>query len=33
VTAELSTGEHLIGIRASDENGNTGTTKLVVKIP
>jgi hypothetical protein len=32
-TAELSAGEHLIGIRASDENGNTGTAKLVIKIP
>jgi hypothetical protein len=26
-------GEHLIGIRASDANGNTGTAKLLVKIP
>ena len=33
LTPELSTGEHLIGIRASDRNGNTGTTKMVVKIP
>ena len=33
VTPELSTGEHLIGIRASDGNGNTGTAKLVIKIP
>ncbi len=33
VTPELSTGEHLIGIRASDGDGNTGTTKLVIRIP
>lgn len=33
VTPELSMGEHLIGIRASDGDGNTGTSKLVVKIP
>ena len=33
VTPELSAGEHLIGIRASDGNGNTGTAKLIVKIP
>jgi hypothetical protein len=33
LTPELSTGEHLIGIRASDADGNTGTVKLVVKIP
>lgn len=33
VTPDLSTGEHLIGIRASDRDGNTGTGKLVVKIP
>jgi hypothetical protein len=32
VTPELSTGEHLLGIRASDRDGNTGTTKLVVRI-
>jgi hypothetical protein len=32
VTPELSTGEHLIGIRASDRDGNTGTSKLVVRI-
>jgi hypothetical protein len=31
-TPELSVGEHLIGIRASDGNGNTGTAKLVTKI-
>ena len=31
-TPELTPGEHLIGLRASDLNGNTGTTKLVVKI-
>ena len=33
VTPELSIGEHLIGIRASDGDGNTGTSKLVVKTP
>ncbi len=32
-TPELSVGEHLIGLRSSDGNGNTGTTKLVVKVP
>lgn len=32
-TPELSTGEHLIGLRSSDSNGNTGTAKLLVKIP
>ena len=32
-TSELSVGEHLIGVRSSDSNGNTGTTKLLVKIP
>jgi hypothetical protein len=32
ITPELSTGEHLIGIRASDRDGNTGTSKLVVRI-
>ena len=32
-TPELSVGEHLIGLRSSDSNGNTGTAKLVVKIP
>ena len=31
-TPDLTPGEHLIGLRASDANGNTGTTKLVVKI-
>ena len=31
-TPELTPGEHLIRLRASDLNGNTGTTKLVVKI-
>ncbi len=31
-TPELSVGEHLIGLRSSDANGNTGTSKLVVKI-
>ncbi len=33
VTSELSPGEHLIGIRSSDRNGTTGTSKLLVKIP
>ena len=33
VTPELPTGEHLVGIRASDGNGNTGTARLVVSIP
>jgi hypothetical protein len=31
-TPELSVGEHLIGIRASDRDGNTGTFRLVVQI-
>jgi hypothetical protein len=33
VTPELPIGEHLIGIRASDRDGNTGTSRLLVKIP
>jgi hypothetical protein len=33
VTPELSPGEHLIGIRSSDGDGNTGTARLIVKIP
>jgi hypothetical protein len=33
LTPELTAGEHLIGIRASDRGGNTGTAKLVVRIP
>ncbi|MDM7996188.1 MAG: hypothetical protein QUT30_10960 [Acidobacteriota bacterium] len=33
VTPELSIGEHLIGIRTSDGDGNTGTSRIVVKIP
>ena len=33
LTPELAVGEHLIGIRASDGDGNTGTSKLVVRIP
>ncbi len=32
-TPELSVGEHLIGLRSSDSNGNTGTAKLLVRIP
>jgi hypothetical protein len=31
-TPDLAPGEHLIGLRASDRNGTTGTTKLVVRI-
>lgn len=31
-TPDLSTGEHVIGLRSTDANGNTGTSKLVVKI-
>ncbi|MBM3791638.1 MAG: hypothetical protein FJW35_15005 [Acidobacteria bacterium] len=31
-TPELPVGEHLIGLRAGDLNGNTGTAKLVVRI-
>lgn len=31
-TPDLTPGEHLIGMRSSDLNGNTGTAKLVVKI-
>jgi hypothetical protein len=32
VTPDLTPGEHLIGLRASDASGSTGTTKLLVKI-
>ncbi len=32
-TADLGAGEHVIGLRASDSSGNTGTAKAVVKIP
>ncbi len=32
-TPELVPGEHLIGLRATDINGNTGTARLVVRIP
>jgi hypothetical protein len=32
-TPDLPTGEHLIGIRASDRNGNTGMSRVVVRIP
>ena len=32
-TAELAAGEHIIGVRSSDANGNTGTAKIVVRIP
>jgi hypothetical protein len=31
-TPDLAPGEHLIGLRASDGNGNTGTMKLVIRI-
>jgi sugar lactone lactonase YvrE len=31
-TSDLTAGEHMIGMRTSDMNGNTGTAKLVVKI-
>jgi hypothetical protein len=33
LTPELSPGEHLVGIRASDRNGSTGTAKLILKAP
>jgi hypothetical protein len=33
VTADLAPGEHVIGVRASDLTGSTGTAKAVVKIP
>jgi hypothetical protein len=32
-TPDLAPGEHLIGLRASDANGSTGTTKVVIRIP
>jgi len=32
-TPDLAAGEHLVGLRASDANGNTGTSKTIVKIP
>lgn len=32
-TPVLSTGEHVIGIRASDRDGNTGIAKAVVRVP
>ncbi len=32
-TPELTTGEHSIGLRAGDTAGNTGSAKLVVRIP
>ncbi len=32
VTPDLAPGEHLIGVRASDGNGSTGTTRVIVKI-
>ena len=33
VTPELTPGEHLIGFRASDSDGSTGTAKQIVKVP
>lgn len=33
LTPELAAGEHLIGFRASDRSGNTGTAKLVIRVP
>ncbi|MBN1568376.1 MAG: hypothetical protein JXA73_11060 [Acidobacteria bacterium] len=33
VTPELSIGEHLIGIRVSDGDGNTATARILAKIP
>jgi hypothetical protein len=32
-TSDLSIGEHLISIRASDRDGNTGISKMIVRIP
>jgi hypothetical protein len=32
-TPELSVGEHLLGIRASDGDGNTSTARVVVRVP
>ena len=32
-TADLPSGEHIVGVRASDLTGSTGTAKAVVKIP
>jgi len=31
-TPDLAAGEHVIGLRSSDANGNTGTNKLIVRI-
>ena len=33
ITPELSQGEHLIGVRAGDRNGTTGTAGILVHIP
>jgi hypothetical protein len=33
ITSELAPGEHVIGLRSTDANGNTGTGKLIVKVP
>ncbi len=32
-TPELPTGEHVLGIRVTDSSGNTGNSRVVVKIP
>jgi hypothetical protein len=32
-SSDLTAGEHVVGLRASDGVGNTGTAKLIVKIP
>jgi hypothetical protein len=32
-TPDLSIGEHLISIRASDRDGNTGISKTTIRIP
>jgi hypothetical protein len=32
-TPELSVGEHLLGIRASDGDGNTSTARVIVRVP
>jgi hypothetical protein len=32
-TPDLAVGEHVLGLRTSDGEGNTGTARLIVKIP
>jgi hypothetical protein len=32
-TSDLMAGEHMLGLRASDTVGNTGTFRLIVKVP